>query len=137
MIEHSRKPGRRRMTVVAIVGTCDVCGRLTGRGRPIVATKARAGDRRMVNLSHRRPGCGAVAILTGVGRTDMRGRFTRRRRAVVTVRTGARCAAMVEHGRNPGRGHMAIIAGVGAGDMAGRPVAVVPLWQFEHLPPTA
>ena len=88
MVELHRGPVGSDVAIITGVGTCDMSGRLSGCGGPIVATRASAGDGGVVEL-HGGPVGGDVAVVTGVGTRDVSGRFSGCRSSVVTGGAGS------------------------------------------------
>ena len=67
MIEICRRPGDRRVTVIAVISTGDVCRMLSNRYHTIVTRTAGAKNLSVIDRKHGREHIGGMAVLANVG----------------------------------------------------------------------
>ena len=120
VIEGCRNPAISRMTVIAVVVTGNVVGRLAQCRGAVVTAEAGAQYRGMINPGHRVPGRRRMAVLAHRRGLDVRAVLTGRGGTVVTACAVAGHRAVIEGRRHPAIGGMTIIAVVVTGNVVGR-----------------
>jgi len=109
VIEISRYPARRRMTIVTIVAAVHVRRVLTGGRNSVVTGAAAAHHLRVVNGKHGSKNIGVVAVLTDIGRLDVRRVLAGGFGAVVAIETAARDVYVIEVRRQPADRRVTVI----------------------------
>jgi len=120
VIEGRRCPAIGGMTVIAVVVTGNVVGRLAQCRAAIVTAEAGAQYRGMINPGHRVPGRRRMAVLAHRRGLDVSAVLAGRGGTVVTACAVAGHRAVIEGRRHPAIGGMTIIAVVVTGNVVGR-----------------
>ena len=107
------------MAVITRIRDLNVGGGLAGCSGAVMARRATAGDRAVIEHGPR-PGSGRMAIVTGVSRGDVGDRLTRSDAAVMAAETGAEHRDMIHtHNRTPGGGGVTCFTGAAGLNVSG------------------
>ena len=104
VIEVGGQPASRRMAIVAVIATRNVCRVLAGRRNPVMTRAAGTNHLRMIDGIGRGPHIGVVAVLANDGRLNMRRTLARCIDTVVAVGAVACDVGVIESGWNPAGG---------------------------------
>lgn len=117
VIEIRRQPAGRRMTVVAVVATCNVGRILSGCGYAIVAGAARAQNLGMVNRIGGHKYIRVVTIFANIGGLYMCQSLAHGSNAVMAAEAVANNADVIEVCRPPRNRGVAVVAGIATSNM--------------------
>ncbi len=110
MVEHRRRPGTRRVTIVTLVAGRQMLRRFAGNGGSVVTAVAGTVHFSMIHSYHRAPTVHTVASIAIVRTGDVGCRFTQHHMTVVTSYTGSDGEKMAEASNAESPGVVALVA---------------------------